>query len=87
MIVAQVLAESGEHGAGPVGVMAADQVDGEVTEPVGWIIQCCSEIGGTDRDSVRRARPAGPAPPGTGEPSDFPAVDAGRIRIRWPTRT
>ncbi len=86
MIVDQVLAESGEHGAGPAGMVAADQVGGEVAEPVGWIIQCCSEIGGTDRDPVRRARPAGPAPPGTGEPGDLPAVDAGRVRIRGPAR-
>ena len=66
MIVGQVLAESGEHGAGAAGMMPADQVDGEVAQPVGWIIQCLSEIGGTDRDPVRRAFPAGPAPPGTG---------------------
>ena len=53
MIVDQVLAESGEHGACAAGVMAADQAGGEVAEPVGWIGQCMRQIGGTHLDPVR----------------------------------
>ena len=87
MIVDQVLAESGEHGTSTAGMMTADQIDREVAQPVGRIIQCLREIGGTDRDPVRRALPTGPAPPGTGQSSHVPAVDTGRIRIWWPART
>jgi hypothetical protein len=85
-IVDQVLTESGEHSARATGMMTADQVGGEVAQPFRWIIQCLGEIGGTDGDPVRRAAPTGPAPPGTGQSSDPPAVDTGRIRIRWPAR-
>ena len=67
-------------------MMTPDQVGGEAAQPVRWIIQCRSNVGGTHHDPVRRAFPAGPAPPGTGESGDLPAVDAGRVRIRWPTR-
>jgi hypothetical protein len=86
MIVDQVLAESGEHGAGAAGMVTADQVVGEVAEPVGWIIQCLCEIGGADENPVRRTFPAGPAPSGTVESADPSAVDAGGVRIRWPAR-
>jgi hypothetical protein len=86
MTVDQMLAESGEHGAGAAGMVTADQVGGELVKPVGWIIQCLGEIGRADEDPVRRAFPAGPAPAGAGEPGDPPAVDAGGVRIRWPAR-
>lgn len=86
VLVAQVLAESGEHGARAAGVMAADQVGGEGAQPVWRISQCLGEIGGADGDPVRRAFPTGSTPPGTGQSGDPAAVDAGRVRIRWPAR-
>ena len=67
-------------------MVTADQVGGELAEPVGWIIQCLGEIGRADEDPVRRALPAGPAPVDAGEPGDPPAVDAGGVGIRWPAR-
>jgi hypothetical protein len=85
-IVDQLLAESAEHGASAAGMMTADQIDGKVAQPVGWIIQCLCEIGSTDRDPVRRAFPTGPTPPGTVESGHLAAVDTGGIRIRWSAR-
>ncbi|MFM9263289.1 hypothetical protein ACKAMS_32115 [Rhodococcus sp. 5A-K4] len=82
----EVAAEFGEHGAGTLGVVARREIGAEVSEPVRWMLQCGSDIRCSYRYSVRRTAPAGSAASGTGEPGGLPAVDTGRVRVRWATR-
>ncbi|MDV8129332.1 hypothetical protein R4P71_32845 [Rhodococcus sp. IEGM 1304] len=82
----EVAAEFGEHGAGALGVVARREIGAEVAEPVRWILQCGSEIRCSYEYSVRRTAPAGSAASGTSQSGSLPAVDTGRVRVRWAPR-
>lgn len=82
--IGELVPESGEHLAGPAGVVSPDQVGGESAEPVWWITECCSDIGGANRDPVRRTAPTCPAPSGAVESGELAAADTDRVRISGP---
>jgi hypothetical protein len=63
-----------------------DQVCTEAAQPIRWVIQSRSNVRCAHQDPVRRALPAGPAPPSAGESGHLPAGDTHRVRIRRPTR-